>query len=177
MHPQWEVTWWREEPWTLPELAEVIPKGWRIPAKPTTPEGRNVTLFRAAMRWFGRPSNWGASTDLGDVHAWIAARNAEWFDVPLDDQECYWMAKSVCKISRKKPGRAARRSRISASSRRPRAGGRVKCGARGVSRRRHPGRPEGVSRPTWYRHRAGQHTGPHGDTRRFLPSETRTKAR
>ena len=30
----------------------------------------------------------------------IGARNVEWFDVPLDDQECYWIAKSVCKISR-----------------------------------------------------------------------------
>ena len=101
VHPKWDVTWWRKEPWTLPELAEVIPKGWRIPRKPTTPEGRNVTLFHAAQRWFGRPSNWDTSTDLGDVRAWIGARNVEWFDVPLDEQECHWMAKSVCKISRK----------------------------------------------------------------------------
>ena len=100
VHPKWDVTWWREEPWTLPELAEVIPKGWRLPRKPTTPEGRNVTLFHAALRWFGRPSNWESSTDMGDVHEWIGARNVEWFDVPLDDQECYWIAKSVCKISR-----------------------------------------------------------------------------
>ena len=101
VHPKWDTTWWREEPWTLPELAEVIPRGWRIPRKPTTPEGRNVTLFYTALRWFGRPSNWEASTDLGDVHEWIGTRNVEWFDVPLDGQECYWMAKSVCKISRK----------------------------------------------------------------------------
>ena len=100
-HPQWEVTWWREEPWTLPELAEAIPKGWRIPPKPTTPEGRNVTLFRAAMRWFGRPSNWDASTDLGDVLAWVGACNGDWFDVPLDEQECVSIAKSVCRICRK----------------------------------------------------------------------------
>ena len=26
-----------------------------------------MTLFYAAMRWFGRPSNWEASTDLGDL--------------------------------------------------------------------------------------------------------------
>ena len=86
-------------------MAEVIPKGWRIPRKPTTPEGRNVTLFNAALRWFGRPSNWDASTDLGDVHEWIGTRNVEWFNTPeqppLDDNEVLWIAKSVCKISRK----------------------------------------------------------------------------
>ena len=105
VHPKWETTWWRDEPWTLPELAEVIPKGWRIPRKPTTPEGRNVTLFNAALRWFGRPSNWDASTDLGDVHEWMGTRNVEWFNAPeqqqLDDNEVLWIAKSVCKISRK----------------------------------------------------------------------------
>ena len=105
VHPKWDTTWWRDEPWTLPELAEVIPKGWRIPPKPTTPEGRNVTLFNAALRWFGRPSNWDASTDLGDVHEWIGTRNVEWFNAPeqppLDDNEVLWIAKSVCKISRK----------------------------------------------------------------------------
>ena len=105
VHPKWETTWWRDEPWTLPELAEVIPKGWRIPPKPTTPEGRNVTLFNAALRWFGRPSNWDASTDLGDVHEWIGTCNVEWFNAPeqppLDDNEVLWIAKSVCRISRK----------------------------------------------------------------------------
>ena len=86
-------------------MAAVIPKSWRIPRKPTTPEGRNVTLFNAALRWFGRPSNWDASTDLGDVHEWIGTRNVEWFNAPeqppLDDNEVLWIAKSVCKISRK----------------------------------------------------------------------------
>ena len=70
-HDKWETEWLRETPWTLPELAEAIPRRWRIPAKPTTPEGRNSTLFMGAMRFFGKPSNWEASTDLGDVLAWI----------------------------------------------------------------------------------------------------------
>ena len=30
---------------------------------------------RGVMRWFGRPSNWDASTDLGDVLAWCEAVN------------------------------------------------------------------------------------------------------
>ena len=168
VHAKWETTWWCKEPWTLPELAEVIPRGWRIPAKPTTPEGRNVTLFQAAMRWFGRPSNWDASTDLGDVHAWIGARNVEWFDVPLGGQECYWMAKSVCKISRKNlaSGQTQRNlSRIQAAK--GRRSGDVR--RKGSIEEAAPWEAEGVSRPTWYRHRAGKHIGKHGDARRFSP--------
>ena len=62
-HPKWDTDWVRDEAWTLPELAEVIPKGWRIPPKPTTPEGRNAWLFTTAMRWFGRPARtWAACT-------------------------------------------------------------------------------------------------------------------
>ena len=170
VHPKWETTWWREDPWTLPELAEVIPKGWRIPRKPTTPEGRNVTLFHAAMRWFGKPSNWDASTDLGDVHAWIAARNAEWFDVPLDGQECYWMAKSVCKISRQNlaSGQTQRNlSRIQAAK--GKLSGETRRRGTPLEVDRTPWEAEGVSRRAWYYRQAGQHIGSHGDAGRFPP--------
>ena len=104
VHGKWETSYLREAPYTLPELAEPMPKGWRMPPKPTTPEGRNVTLFKAAMRWFGRPSNWKASTDLDDVLAWIEQARDEWFGDNLHGwhrNECSWIAKSVCKISRK----------------------------------------------------------------------------
>lgn len=176
VHPQWEVTWWREEPWTLPELAEVIPKGWRIPAKPTTPEGRNVALFYAAMRWFGRPSNWDASTDLGNVHEWIGARNMEWFDVPLDDQECYWMAKSVCKISRKNLASGQTQQQFSfIQAAKGRRSGEVRRQGTLLELDRAPWKAEGVSRTTWYDHRAGKHTGKYGDARRFVPSRTEPK--
>ena len=39
------------------------------------------------------------------MHEWIGTRNVEWFNTPeqppLDDNEVLWIAKSVCKISRK----------------------------------------------------------------------------
>ena len=167
VHPKWETMWWREEPWTLPDLAEVIPKGWRIPRKPTTPEGRNVTLFHASMRWFGRPSNWDASTDLGDVQGWIRDRNAEWFDVPLDDQECYWIAKSVCKISRKNlaSGQTQKNFPLIQAAKGKRSG---KVRRKGSIEEAAPWKGENTSRATWYRHKAGKHTGSHGGARRQL---------
>ena len=167
VHPKWDVTWWREEPWTLSELAEVIPKGWRIPRKPTTPEGRNVTLFRAAQRWFGRPSNWEASTDLGDVRAWIGERNVEWFDVPLDGQECDWMAKSVCKISRQNLASGQTQRQFSSiQAAKGRRSGEMRRQGTPLELDRAPWEVEGISRAAWYYHKSGQHIGRHGGDRR-----------
>ena len=100
VHRKWLTSWLREAPYTLAELGEAIPKGWRTPPKPTTPEGRNCALFRAAMRWFGKPSNWEASTDLGDVLAWVEQAFREWYGQHGVIQgwhrnECLWIAKSV----------------------------------------------------------------------------------
>ena len=103
-HPKWDTAWLRETPWTLPELAEPMPKGWRIPAKPTTPEGRNVALFKATLRWFGRPSNWEASTDVGDVLAWVEGACSEWYgNNPINwhRNECVFIAKSVARYCRR----------------------------------------------------------------------------
>lgn len=88
----------------LQELAKVIPKGWRMPAKPTTPEGRNVALFRLGMRWCGYPRNWG---NIEGVQAVIEAANAA-LDLPL-----------VAGEVRGRIWRAGRRRRTSASSRPP----------------------------------------------------------
>ena len=53
-------TWWgRRDPYSLDELAEVIPFGWRVPTLKRTGIGRNVDLFRASMRESGKPRNWG----------------------------------------------------------------------------------------------------------------------
>ena len=169
VHPKWETTWWRDEPWTLPELAEIIPKGWRIPRKPTTPEGRNVTLFNAALRWFGRPSNWDASTDLGDVQAWIGTRNAEWFNTPaqppLDDNEVLWIAKSVCKISRKNLASGQTQQNFSfIQAAKGKRSGEVR--RKGSIEEAEPWEAEGVSRRAWYYRQAGRHTGQHGGSRR-----------
>ena len=51
--------WGRKQPYSLGELSEVIPKGWRLPVKPTTEAGRNCALFVALMKWAGSPANIG----------------------------------------------------------------------------------------------------------------------
>ena len=163
----------------MPELAEVIPKGWRIPRKPTTPEGRNVTLFNAALRWFGRPSNWDASTDLGDVHEWIGTRNVEWYNTPeqppLDDNEVVWIAKSVCRISRKNlaSGQTQQQFAFIQAARGERSGD---VRRKGSIEEAAPWEAEGVSRRTWYRDRGRiAPKSRHGGGRQ-ISSGTRTKA-
>lgn len=166
-HRKWETSWWRDEPWTLPELAEPIPNRWRIPAKPTTPEGRNVTLFKAAMRWFGRPSNWDASTDLGDVLAWIEAAFIEWEFPALDwhRSECLWIAKSVTRYCRQnlRSGQTQRQFAFIQAARGRKGGAKRRKGSVTEAA---PWEAEGVSRATWYYRQAGRHTGTHGGARR-----------
>lgn len=98
-HPQYApfTTWNRKRPYTLVELADPIPHRWRIPSKPTTPEGRNVHLFRYGMRWCGMPSNWEHIDDVGAV---IGTVN-DALDVPLGESELRHIVKSVVKISRR----------------------------------------------------------------------------
>ena len=89
-------TWWgRRDPYSLDELAEVIPFGWRVPTLKRTGIGRNVDLFRAAMRESGKPRNWGK-----DVTALVVALN-EALEVPLDHAEALAIAGSVNRIQRK----------------------------------------------------------------------------
>ena len=148
-HPRYRdsTTWWREDPWTLAELAAVIPKGWRMPATPTTPEGRNVSLFRLGMRWCGYPANWGS---IEGVEAVIEAANVA-LDLPLYAGEVRDIVKSVIKISRRNLASGqtqqqfgfiqAARGRKSGAVRRAKAAVRIT-----------PWELEGVSRATWYRH-------------------------
>ncbi len=48
--------------WTLYELADWIPKGWRRPRPPATAEGRNCSLFMALCRFAGTSA--GRTADL-----------------------------------------------------------------------------------------------------------------
>ena len=90
--------WFREEPYTLAELAEAIPPGWRRPVKqPLTFYGRNDTLFRAGMRWTGKPRNWG---DWPGLAAHLTELNAA-FDWPLNQNELRGIIKSVQTIQTK----------------------------------------------------------------------------
>ena len=54
-----QTHWLRKRPYPLPELAEVVPFGWRKPAIPQTAVGRNCAMFEASMKWAGSPKNLG----------------------------------------------------------------------------------------------------------------------
>ena len=157
------TTWWREDPWTLAELAAVIPKGWRMPAKPTTPEGRNVSLFRLGMRWCGYPANWG---NIEGVEAVIEAANAA-LDLPLYAGEVHDIVKSVIKISRKNLASGQTQQQFGfIQAARGRKSGEARRRGTPLELEPAPWDSEGVSRRTWYDHRAGKHTGQHGGSRR-----------
>ena len=86
---EFQAHWGRSCGYSLDELAEPIPKGWRLPASPSTEPGRNCALFRSLLKWAGSPSNIGHDV-LG------AARAAnDGLDVPLGDSEVAGLAKSV----------------------------------------------------------------------------------
>ena len=89
--PGFATNWGRREAYRLPELAEVIPFGWRIPKAPRTGEGRNCALFDALRRFAGSPEN--AEHDLFAV----AMAINQGFDIPLGVPEVRGIAKSVTK--------------------------------------------------------------------------------
>ena len=87
--PGFVTNWLHRDPYTLPQLGEVIPMGWRRPALVRTEIGRNCDLFRALMRWAGSPSNL--------VNDCLAAAHVvnQSFDIPLPDAEVAGIARSV----------------------------------------------------------------------------------
>ena len=88
-HGEFLTHWGCNRPYSLSELAEPIPRGWRLPVKPTTEAGRNCALFVALMKWAGSPANIGR-----EVLAVAWATN-DGLDVPLGDSEVAGLAKSV----------------------------------------------------------------------------------
>ena len=88
-HGEFLTHWGCNRPYSLGELAEPIPKGWRLPVKPTTEAGRNDALLRVMMKWAGSPAN----IDY-EVLAVARATN-DGLDVPLPDSEVAGLAKSV----------------------------------------------------------------------------------
>ena len=75
--------------YSLSELAEPIPRGWRLPLKPTTEAGRNCALFVALMKWAGSPAN------IGREVVAVARATNDGLDLPLGDSEVAGLAKSV----------------------------------------------------------------------------------
>ena len=88
-HGEFLTHWGCNRPYSLSELAEPIPRGWRLPLKPTTEAGRNCALFVALMKWAGSPAN------IGREVVAVARATNDGLDVPLVDSEVAGLAKSV----------------------------------------------------------------------------------
>ena len=93
--PGFETHWLRREPYTLDELAEFVPFGWRRPKVSRTAAGRNCDVFAHCMRWAGSPANLNSAV-FAEAH-----RVNDGFDVPLDPPEVAGIARSVERYRRK----------------------------------------------------------------------------
>ena len=153
VHPCWHTDWGHQGGYSLAELGQFIPPGWRLPrlAKRLSLEGRNTGLFRAGMTWCGLPRHWN---HLSGVGAYLAALN-QTLVLPLSVGEVQTIAWSVEKIARRNlvSGQTqATFSRMQAA--RGRKGGRISGAKRhqGSTEAERPWEAVGVSRRTWYRH-------------------------
>ena len=86
---EFQTHWGRSCAYSLDELAEPIPKGWRLPIAPSTETGRNCALFRSLLKWAGALVN----RELPVLP--MARATNETFDLPLNDNEVADIAKSV----------------------------------------------------------------------------------
>lgn len=84
-----KTRWGAREPYSLGELAEVIPTGWRRPRAPVGAVGRNCCVFESAMEWAGKRSN----ANLPVLPAALAVNEA--FASPLPWAEVRDTARSV----------------------------------------------------------------------------------
>ena len=148
----YRTTWGREQPYTLDQLASVIPFNWEPPTVRQTGIGRNVDLFEAGMRWAGRQTNQGLPVlpalhtvnqdfahplPLSEVQA--TARSIERYRKRWAARGWHcprWIARQAAR-SAKQTGRARKRS----------------ASPNGSNEALRPWGAEGVSRATWYRRR------------------------
>lgn len=84
--------WRRRDPYSLDELAESIPEGWRRPTVSRTGIGRNVDVFTSCIKWAGSPKNAGEA-----VLPYALVVN-EQMKPPLDFREVKGIAASVGRI-------------------------------------------------------------------------------
>ena len=86
--------WGREAPYSLDDLANVIPFGWKRPRVALTGMGRNVDAFRAGLRWAGEDRNRGLPV-LPALHAINAEVSRGHPDGRLSDNELADIARSI----------------------------------------------------------------------------------
>ena len=146
-HDDYTASYPRVEPYTLLDLASVIPRGWRVPRPATTAEGRNVELFRALCRRGLR------DTDR-QLEAYAHTCNGQ-LTPALDAGELRGIIRSVYRYRDRWREQGHQQGWLWKQAARGRKGG----AASGESRRRGtvleanraPWADLGVSRATWYR--------------------------
>ena len=145
----YKTTWGREDPYSLDQLASVIPFGWEPPTVRQTGVGRNVDLFEAGMKWAGRPANAGLP-----VLPALMVVNQD-FAHPLPLSEVQATARSIENYRKRWAARGWHCPRwLSRQAARGRASGRARHEASNEQRK--PWEAEGISRRTWYRRRAAR---------------------
>ena len=150
---QFRTTWGRRAPYTLDDLASVIPFRWEPPAVRQTGIGRNCDLFHDLMIWAGRRENAAIS-----VLSAAPVRNQQ-FDHPLAESEVAATARSVERYRARWAARGWHSARwIARQKARASRGGKAKAQAhQGNSiESRKPWDDLGISRSTWYRRKAAR---------------------
>ena len=144
-----KTTWGREAPYTLDQLATVIPFNWTPPTLRQTGVGRNADLFEAGMGWAGRQAN-----DHLPVLPALQVAN-QGLARPLDLPEVQATARSIENYRARWAARGGHCPRwIAKQAARGRRSGEVRrVGSAEATR---PWAAEGVSRRTWYRRRAAE---------------------
>ena len=87
--PGFVTNWLHKDAYSLPQLGEVIPLGWRRPARSRTGVGRNCDLFQSLIRWAGCSEN-RENDCLAAAHVINQS-----FDIPLPHAEVASTARSV----------------------------------------------------------------------------------
>ena len=159
-----KTEWMRKRPYSLDELAEVIPFGWKRPTVPRTAIGRNWMTVLALLKWAGSPVNQHLPVLPAAMSIYpqiMASFPGAGHPFPVSEVE--GIAASVERIrsqwkAKGQFGKAGDAERSAWGRRRGLKGGP----ASGVSRRkgtplehdREPWKALGISRRTWYRRRA-----------------------
>ena len=148
--PGFTTNWFHREAYSLPQLGEVIPMGWRRPVVSRTNVGRNCDLFRALIRWAGKPEN-----IVNDVLAAAHLVNQA-FSPRLPDAEVAATARSVHKYRKQwvTKGRyfTPAQSRLWGKERGIKSGAARRKGT-ALEHDPKPWESMGISRATWYRMR------------------------
>lgn len=92
--PRFFTNWFHRQPYALPQLAEVIPLGWKKPRIANTAIGRNCTMFDTLVKWAGKPENRKVPvlTAAHSVNAEIGRSHGK---IPLPHSELIQVARSV----------------------------------------------------------------------------------